>query len=246
MLIFNRNIIISFYVLLFTNVPIYAGRHFRIFGGRETSIEKHPWIVSLQVSQGHFCGGSLINDDTVLTAAHCIIGDSDSFHVVAGTSRWADKGSTLKIKNIIKHEKYFKPNGSKIEHDIAIIKLAEKVKFSDKIKAILLPEQDTKVPVGTALVVAGWGLIKENGPRSNILKETTVSVTESDSERLIYAGDKKSAVCTSDSGGPLELNGTLVGIVSFGPGCGENRGPAGYTNVAYFRGWIKEILESYE
>ncbi|CAG9826930.1 unnamed protein product [Diabrotica balteata] len=245
MLIFNRNVMILFYVLLFTNVPIYAGRHFRIFGGRETSIEKHPWIVSLQDSQGHFCGGSLINDNTVLTAAHCIIGDSDSFHVVAGTSRWADKGSTLKIKNITKHDKWM-TSRSKLEYDIAIIKLAEKVKFSDKIKTILLPEQDTKVPVDTTLVVAGWGNIKENGPLSSILKETTVSVTESDSELLIYAGDKKSGVCSCDSGGPLELNGTLVGIVSFGPGCFENKPPAGYTNVAYFRGWIKKTLESYE
>ncbi|XP_072398643.1 trypsin-1-like [Diabrotica undecimpunctata] len=245
MLIFNRNIMIIFYILLFTNVPIYAGRHFRIFGGRETSIEKHPWIVSLQDSKRHFCGGSLINDDTVLTAAHCIIGDSDSFHVVAGTSHWADKGSTLKIKNITQHEKWMKP-GSKY-YDIAIIKLAEKVKFSDKIKTILLPEQDTKVPVGTALVVAGWGYITTNGPISNILKETTVSVTKSDSERLIHAGDKKSGICEADSGGPLELNGTLVGILSFGPIlCDENQPPARYTNVAYFRGWIKETLESYE
>uniref|UniRef100_A0A6P7GH98 Trypsin 5G1-like n=1 Tax=Diabrotica virgifera virgifera TaxID=50390 RepID=A0A6P7GH98_DIAVI len=245
MIIHNGNIVIIVFLFLFENVPIYAGKHFRIFGGSETSIEKHPWMVSLQdSSRGHLCGGSLINDDTVLTAAHCIIGDPDSLYLVAGTSRWADKSSTLKIKNITVHEKW--SQDGKNGYDIAIIKLAEKVKFSKKIKTILLPEQDTKVPVGTALVVAGWGYIGPNGPRSDVLKEATVSVTGSDSERLIYTWNKKSGVCSHDSGGPLELSGTLVGIVSFGPQCGEYSRSAGYTNVAFFHGWIKEILESYE
>ncbi|XP_050497870.1 trypsin theta-like isoform X1 [Diabrotica virgifera virgifera] len=248
MFIHNGFIVILIFLFLFENVPIYAGNHFRIFGGSETSIEKHPWMVSLQHSSlGHFCGGSLINYDTILTAAHCIIGDSASFHLVAGTSRLVDKGFTLKIKNITVHEKWTMSPNLKNKYDIAIIKLAEKVKFSKRVKTILLPDQDIKVPVGTALVVAGWGDIGSHGPQSDVLKEATVSVMESDSERLIYAWDKKSGVCSTDSGGPLELNGTLVGIVSFGPAkCEENSQPAGYTNVAFFRGWIKETLEYYE
>ncbi|XP_050497871.1 trypsin-like isoform X2 [Diabrotica virgifera virgifera] len=210
MFIHNGFIVILIFLFLFENVPIYAGNHFRIFGGSETSIEKHPWMVSLQHSSlGHFCGGSLINYDTILTAAHCIIGDSASFHLVAGTSRLVDKGFTLKIKNITVHEKWTMSPNLKNKYDIAII--------------------------------------KSHGPQSDVLKEATVSVMESDSERLIYAWDKKSGVCSTDSGGPLELNGTLVGIVSFGPAkCEENSQPAGYTNVAFFRGWIKETLEYYE
>ncbi|XP_072389757.1 trypsin-1-like [Diabrotica undecimpunctata] len=227
---------------LFNNNFIYAGSRFRIFGGKEASIEDHPWIVSLQVpSLGHWCGGSLISEEWVITAAHCFMHENlKPESIIAGTSNLTRSDTTIKIENVIIHEK-FRPRRF-YDYDIAIVKLAEKVTFSDKIQPINLPEQDAEVRISTSLTVAGWGLTKLSGRASDVLMKTTVTVTRHCScmKTIIAAYDRKSGICKGDSGGPLQLNGTLVGVVSgSGPFCGS-RLPAIYTNVALFRTWIKE------
>ncbi|CAH1236836.1 unnamed protein product [Diabrotica balteata] len=195
----GRNLNIAWLVCIFLLKCNFvdAGKRFRIFGGKETRIENHPWMVSLIVPDiGHNCGGSLINEDTVLTAAHC---------------------------------------------------LAEKVKYSDKIKPINLPEEGLKVTEGTSAVVAGWGRTEPLGNASNILMETKVKVSKSERDYLIVAGERKSGICGGDSGGPLELEDTIVGIVSYtsGPECEESGIPGKYMNVPFYRTWIDKTLNSF-
>ncbi|XP_028135124.1 trypsin 5G1 isoform X3 [Diabrotica virgifera virgifera] len=191
------------------NNGVDAG-HLRILGGAEASIEDHPWIVSILYPRiGFKCAGSLISEDTVLTAGHCLRNpDSQPISVVLGTADRSHPGTTIKVKEAKKHENYsledLNLRTEKANYDIGYIKLADKVPFSDKIRPIKLPEKYNKVPLGTPLVVAGWGKT------------------------------------TGDSGGPLELDGTLIGIVSFGYNdCIDSDEPAGYANVAFFRTWIK-------
>ncbi|CAG9837665.1 unnamed protein product [Diabrotica balteata] len=227
---------------LFNNNFIHAGSNFRIFGGKEASIEDHPWIVSLQIpSLGHSCGGSLISEEWVITAAHCFMNESlQPESIIAGTSDLTHPDTTIKIENVILHEK-FRPKRF-YDYDIAVVKLAEKVTFSDKIQPINLPEQDAKVRISTSLTVAGWGFTKISGPASDVLMETTVRVTRHCPcmKTIIAAFDRKSGICRGDSGGPLQLNGTLVGLVSGSRHICESPYPAIYTNVALFRTWIKE------
>ncbi|XP_072384701.1 trypsin alpha-like isoform X1 [Diabrotica undecimpunctata] len=239
----NWNIACFLCVILLKNNLVVAGSRFRIFGGNLARIEDHPWIVSLVIPGfGHNCGGSLINEDTVLTAAHCVRG-VESISVVAGTSRWADSGNTIGVKNISIHEKYASDGHTAI-NDIAIIKLAEKVKYSEKIKPINLPEQGLKLTEGTSLVVAGWGKTAPEESSSEFLLETEVTVSKCECDDIIIAGERYSGICRGDSGGPLELGDTIVGIVSSGAPCKITNIPAEYMNVAYFRTWIEKTLNA--
>ncbi|XP_050497868.1 trypsin-1-like [Diabrotica virgifera virgifera] len=235
--------VVLFYILLLNNNLIYAEKRFRIFGGKEASIENHPWIVSLQVSsKGHDCGGSLIADDWVITAAHCFAHlrlSPDS--IIAGTSNLTGPGTTIKIEHVIKHELFTMKKF--YNYDIALVKLAEKVTFSKTIQPINLPEQDAQLRVGTSVGVAGWGRTKLNGPPSKVLMETNVTVTDHHfGKTIIFAYNKQSGTCEGDSGGPLELDGTLVGIMSGSMAACESQFPAIYTHVALFRTWIKEKI----
>ncbi|XP_050497854.1 trypsin alpha-like [Diabrotica virgifera virgifera] len=238
------------YILLLKNNFVHAGKRVRIFSGQETYIEKHPWIVSLlHPSDGmHNCGGSLINADTVITAAHCVHNKtSEPVSIIAGTSEWAHPGTIIKIKSISMHEN-FSTDGRTAKNDIAIIKLAEKVKFSNKIQPIKLPPETTKLSEGTSLTIAGWGQTtiwnSLFGTPTMTLMEAKVTVSKSENERIIITSDR-SGSCPGDSGGPLELNGMLVGIVSSGRRYCTDFFPisSSYTNVAFFRTWITEKLE---
>ncbi|XP_028135122.1 trypsin-3 isoform X1 [Diabrotica virgifera virgifera] len=231
------------------NNGVDAG-HLRILGGAEASIEDHPWIVSILYPRiGFKCAGSLISEDTVLTAGHCLRNpDSQPISVVLGTADRSHPGTTIKVKEAKKHENYsledLNLRTEKANYDIGYIKLADKVPFSDKIRPIKLPEKYNKVPLGTPLVVAGWGKTTPTGSASTILKEAKVTAAHDDnvctSEEKFCAGGRTLATCSGDSGGPLELDGTLIGIVSFGYNdCIDSDEPAGYANVAFFRTWIK-------
>ncbi|CAG9841118.1 unnamed protein product [Diabrotica balteata] len=68
---FTWSIALVIFTLLLNNNPL-ADKQYRIFGGYEAKIEDHPWIVELRLLSKHYCGGTLLNEDTVLTAAHCL------------------------------------------------------------------------------------------------------------------------------------------------------------------------------
>ncbi|XP_050508655.1 trypsin 5G1 isoform X3 [Diabrotica virgifera virgifera] len=245
-------------LLLFKKNFINAGSHLRIFGGKEASIEDHPWIVSLQNENlGHLCGGSLISEEWVLTAATCFLNKRYPVSVIAGTSNLTSANTTIKLDIVEVHEK-FRPQRI-FDYDIALVKVAEKVTFSDKIQPISLPDQDAEIRVGTQLTVAGWGFTKMpprprpynlekrkllSGPASysDVLMETNVTVVRHCPcmKTIIAAIDKTSGICKGDAGGPLHLNGTLLGIASGIFHICESHYPATYTNVALFRTWIKE------
>ncbi|XP_072398605.1 trypsin-1-like [Diabrotica undecimpunctata] len=241
-------------ILLIVNQCESAGNHYRIVGGNDTTIEKHPWIVSIQFLRVHFCGGALVDEETVITAAHCFNDVSGRITIVAGTADLTQEGTSIKVQSILIHENY-NPDVAPFDYDIAILKLSEKITFSDKIQPINLPVEDTAVPEDTPVSTAGWGLTEEGGATtSDILLEINIKIInwqtckellqdESEvTERMICAGYLKGGVdtCQADSGGPLELNGTLIGIVSWGRGCGEADYPGVYTHVARFRSWIKQ------
>ncbi|CAG9827545.1 unnamed protein product [Diabrotica balteata] len=216
-------------ILLIANQCESADSHYRIVGGNDTTIEKHPWIVSIQFLRVHFCGGALVDEETVITAAHCLNDVSGRITIVAGTADLTQEGTSVKVQSILIHENY-NPDVSLFDYDIAILKLSEKITFSDKIQPINLPVEDTDVPEDTPVSTAGWGVTEEGGSTtSDILLEINIKIVDRQTckellqevgevtERMICAGYLKGGIdtCQSDSGGPLELNGTLIGIVSW-------------------------------
>ncbi|XP_028134262.1 mast cell protease 1A-like [Diabrotica virgifera virgifera] len=240
---FAWSIAIIMCTLLLNNNPL-ADTHFRIFGGDEANIEDHPWIVSLYLGSRRLCGGSLLNEDTVLTAAHCFGFSSRwrSYSILAGTDDITQSGTKIQVKNVKLHERYIP---LLVINDIAIIKLVEKVEFSTKIQPANLPSQGDQLPVGTSLVAAGWGASEINGPQSDILKSAEVKVLPQKTcnhlkilrKWVICAGDRTNGVYKGDSGGPLEHDGVVVGVASYVTLDSNTYGA--FTNVADYRTWIK-------
>ncbi|CAG9860207.1 unnamed protein product [Phyllotreta striolata] len=242
------------FIIVYSKTPVNADNALRIVGGNETTIEKHPWIVSIKSLGVHFCGGSIINENTIVTAAHCFAEISEGLSILAGTKNIDEKGTAIKVEYFIMHEKYDTETYT-YDYDIAILKLSKNLTFSSKIQPILLPSEDTQVSVGEPVTIAGWGVTKEGSPIiSNILRDVEIysvdwetckkelndygTVTENMFCAGYPTGNRDSCQC--DSGGPLELNGTLLGIISWGNGCGEVGFPGVYTLVPKFRSWIKQ------
>uniref|UniRef100_A0A8D1J2F6 chymotrypsin n=1 Tax=Sus scrofa TaxID=9823 RepID=A0A8D1J2F6_PIG len=141
--------------------PVLSGLS-RIVNGEDAVPGSWPWQVSLQDSTGfHFCGGSLISEDWVVTAAHCGVTTSDV--VVAGEY---DQASDAEDIQVLKIAKVFKnPNFSllTVRNDITLLKLATPARFSRTVSAVCLPSASDDFPAGTLCATTGWGKTKYTG-----------------------------------------------------------------------------------
>ncbi|KAL7834322.1 hypothetical protein SRHO_G00285690 [Serrasalmus rhombeus] len=237
-------------------------REKRIINGKPPRV-KWPWFVRLEHDNAG-CGGALVSDRHVLTAAHCFdnINHKDDWLVYVGVVRRNKRSNPYKIKEIILHEDY---DGDSIENDIALLTLSQLVQFSDNIHSVCLPSPDHIFPHGTKCWVAGFGKTNDEASYSNDLMEVSVDIigrTKCNSQdvhngtilqSMLCAGDLKGGrdTCNGDSGGPLVCeaqNGLwyLTGIVSWGPTkCANPNKPGVYTNVTSFLKWIhKRALKS--
>uniref|UniRef100_A0A1B0AAJ3 Peptidase S1 domain-containing protein n=1 Tax=Glossina pallidipes TaxID=7398 RepID=A0A1B0AAJ3_GLOPL len=222
----------------------------RIVNGVETTIEKHPYQISLQDANrgSHFCGGSIISEDIIVTAAHCVSGSNPSeLKVRLGSTYNNEGGIVVGVKALKYHEKY---DRDLLWYDIAVLKLEKPVKQSSTVRYIEMAKQVPKT--GTSAVISGWGtkcfLMCD---LSAVLMEVEVTFLERKDcasknyqygekirETMVcgYAKDKDS--CQGDSGGPFVAEGKLVGVVSWGQGCALDGYPGVYADVAALRDWI--------
>jgi len=152
----------------------------RIIGGHEARKGKWPWVVSLQDDGVHMCGGSIINRQWILTAAHCFkrTRDASKWTVTAGLHDASEDEANVVVRRVVKiffngYDELAKVN------DIALLLLD--APFPDEtenedINEICLPEADDHYKAGTTCHLMGWGYLSNAGPASNSLQETTVSL----------------------------------------------------------------------
>ena len=228
-----------------------------IVGGTSVPNGKYPFMAALldkrrpgEAFDEQFCGGTLIDKDSVLTAAHCLVNPKpDKLQVVVGrTALDQNRGQLRSVSRRFVHPRY---NGNGYGYDAAILKLSRPVKGIKPIKLATAKQNNLEKP-GHILTTAGWGVVKQRpGPldvRTFRMHEVSVPVVSDSrakrtyqSEGLKYfpslhvaAGKKGKSPCFGDSGGPLFDSGrrTQVGITSYvAGGCGTARYPVVYTEV---------------
>ncbi|QQP37816.1 Trypsin-1, partial [Caligus rogercresseyi] len=222
----------------------------RIVGGEEVEPNSIPFQVSFQSKNNfHFCGGSVLDKDTVITAAHCCVNfRPNDVKVVAGEHDLFVKSGdeqAVNVDQIIYHELY---GSAGTNYDVCLLKLKSSLELGGKVKAVSLPKKD-EVFSGD-LVVSGWGTLYAGGPSSDELRAVTVQVVSDEDcedaypgmidETMICAAAPEKDSCQGDSGGPLVQGNTLVGIVSWGRGCAFAGYPGVYGKVTEFLDWIAE------
>merc|ERR1712168_1050289 len=241
----------------------------RIVGGEEASDGEFPFQVSLRsigaLGATHFCGGSIINENWIVTAAHCCANQSPfSMHVVAGgikLNNFENEEEPRDVDKIIGHPNYA---SATITNDACLLKLKESLEWTDFVKPIALPAAGQDTPPGTDCTVTGWGTLSEGGfGLPNVLHKVTVPVVSDEDCNESYSGHNAIAdsmicaglpdggkdSCQGDSGGPFFAgepgSEELIGIVSWGIGCARKGYPGVYTEVSYFVDWIMETMATY-
>ena len=240
-----------------TNTTIILTSRDKIIGGINAKFNEFPWQVALLNSNYGtlFCGGTHIGKGWILTAAHCFKDEfgqirKSNVSVLVGTNSLVNGGTrTALIGEPIVHENY---DSISKANDIALIRIPEAIQLaSARIPAI--PVEKPLIASKSVLTVTGWGTVTENGAISTELLKVDVPVMDQDickaaypnqiSSTQVCAGSMSKDSCQGDSGGPLigrDNEGfVLVGIVSFGKGCGLDGFPGVYTRAVAFRDWIQ-------
>ncbi|XP_039442595.1 trypsin-1-like [Culex pipiens pallens] len=233
----------------------------RIVNGQEATPGQFPYQVYLEFqteSGGSSCGGSIINSNNILTAAHCVWRATRGIAIVGLHNRRIEEPTQQRIpfKAVYYHADY---NDDTFKNDIAVVRLSSHITFNTRVQAVQLPAPgDNRQFAGLTGTVSGFGALCSGCEGPDVLRYVSNPILTNAECLATYPNPDvihNSNVCVSveggrdscqgDSGGPLNVidggSSLQVGIVSFGIGCGEET-PGIYARVTYYMDWILHVM----
>jgi len=246
------------------NIPLHGEG--KITGGEDALDGEFPWMVSLRsvgiLGPSHFCGGSIIDKDWVLTDGRCCTAKEPlTMHIVAGgikLDQIEGEEQHRNVDKIIEHPNYV-DGAVNLGNDACLLKLKKSLEWTEFVQPIPLPAAGKETPAGTRCTVTGWGAMNNwDQSHYNPLHKITVPVISDEECKEAYSSaagwqvqdsmicarvEGGKDTCGGDQGGPFVCEGSqeLVGIVSWA-GCASNGHPGVYTEVSYFVDWILETM----
>ncbi|KAG7301808.1 hypothetical protein JYU34_014838 [Plutella xylostella] len=248
---------VTWAVLLLTSAVAAAAAApgHRIVGGEETSIERYPSIVQLDYLRpltgwGQSCAGTIVTPTVVVSAAHCTNNVAvNTRRIRVGATNRNSGGTLVSLRAYRNHPEY--GVRARNDADICLLYLAQELAFGATAQPAPINAQGSQLPDGSAVVHAGWGAIRSNGPASPVLLDVTIFTVNTDecarryrsgvTDNMVCAGlldQGGKDACQGDSGGPLYHNNILVGVVSWGAGCADPYYPGISTRVSSYSDWI--------
>ncbi|XP_063041489.1 trypsin-like [Engraulis encrasicolus] len=231
----------------------WASEDEKIVGGYECSRHSVPYQASLSDGYFHFCGGSLISSQWVVSAAHCY--KSRILVRLGEHSFQANEGTEQHIysSKVIKHPNY---NNANLDNDIMLIKLSQPARLNSYVQTVSLP---SRCPVADEpCMVSGWGNTVTGGgtvmpDRMQCLNQPMIddricknAYPHLMTENMLCSGFMHGGAssCQGDSGGPLVCGGQLQGVVSWGYECAMKGHPSVYARVCRYNSWIQNVMNS--
>ncbi|KAL4716952.1 hypothetical protein ACJJTC_012763 [Scirpophaga incertulas] len=243
-----------------TALPVWplVGNAQRIVGGSLATISDYPNMVVLLWSptgsnHRHDCGGAIIKKSAVLTASHCLYGDSAvNWLIRAGSSFAHSGGSVHRASELIVHEHY---NDRTIDNDVAVIRIVDTFNYNRVIQPAKFADSEYALGDNEVVWATGWGRLWPNGPVSEQLRQVQIWIVNQEECKQRYArlgytvtdnmlcsgyldvGGRDQ--CQGDSGGPLYHNGVIVGVSSWGESCALALYPGVNTRISRYSSWIE-------
>ncbi|XP_061379184.1 trypsin alpha-3-like [Danaus plexippus] len=227
----------------------------RITGGSAAFLGQFPYqaglLIRLVDGRQSVCGASLISNTRLVTAAHCWYSggaQAREFNVILGSVNLYSGGTRITTRNVRVHGSY---NDWTLANDVAVI-IINRVNYSNTIRNIGLASGSNQY-VGSWATASGFGKTSDSSGASSTMRQVNLQVISNDVCRRTYGNMIGSSIiciatpngrstCGGDSGGPLAISNTLIGITSFGHRDGCTRGhPAGFARVTSFNSWIRSI-----
>ncbi|XP_077762385.1 serine protease 27 [Canis aureus] len=243
----------------------------RMVGGWDALEGEWPWQVSIQRNGSHFCGGSLLTERWVLTAAHCFSNTSETslYQVLLGARQLVRPGPHAVYARVKRVESNPLYRGMASSADVALVELEAPVTFTNYILPVCVPDPSGAFEAGMSCWVTGWGSPSEEDrlPSPRVLQKLAVPIIDTPKCNLLYSKDAEAGLqpkaikddmlcagfaegkkdaCKGDSGGPLVcLVGRLwlqAGVISWGEGCARRNRPGVYIRVTSHHDWIHRII----